>query len=64
MYCISRLRQLITENRLWPVEILRQKPVNPKVARVYDKCMSYCFPIVNYGFSACMCVCVSVCLWV
>lgn len=47
--CISRLRQLITENRLWPVEILRQKPVNPKVARVNDKCMSfcYCFTIVN-----------------
>lgn len=48
--CISRLRQLITENRLWPVEIMRQKPANPKVARVYDKCVwcfLYCFTIVS-----------------
>lgn len=55
---------MITENRLWPVEIMRQKPANPKVARLYDKCFQF-FLLFNYCrlMLKCTCLCVCGCEW-
>lgn len=48
---------MIIENRLWPVEIMRLKPANPKV--VYDKCVSFLlfyYLHLRLCMNACVCV--------